>query len=149
MANTFRRMVAVKVLRDELMTEIAAERFLREVRVTAQLHHPNVVPVLNSGEFGGRLFFVLPYMDGGTLRARLQRDKQLPIADVIDIGRSIANALASAHERNVLHRDVKPENILFTGGQACLADFGIARAIVQLTGESTTSTGLVRGTPAT
>ena len=144
----FSRMVALKILRDELMTELTAERFLREVRVTAQLHHPNVVPVLNSGEFGGRLFFVLPYMDGGTLRARLQRDKQLPIAEVIEIGKSIASALASAHERNVLHRDVKPENILFTGGQACLADFGIARAIIQMTGESTTSTGLVRGTPA-
>src|SRR5215467_13526121 len=93
----FSRMVALKVLRDEIATEMTAERFLREVRLTAQLHHPNVVPVLHSGEFDGRLFCVLPYMDGGTLRARLERDKQLPIAEVIEIGRSIANALASAH----------------------------------------------------
>ncbi|MGH7615827.1 MAG: serine/threonine-protein kinase, partial [Gemmatimonadaceae bacterium] len=142
------RMVAIKMLREELAQGMGADRFLREVRVTAQLHHPHIVPVLNSGEYAGRLFFVLPFMDGGTLRARLEREKQLPIAEVVAIGGTIASALAVAHAHNVLHRDVKPESILFTGGQACLADFGIARAIVHASGESTTSTGLVRGTPA-
>jgi tetratricopeptide (TPR) repeat protein len=142
------RMVAIKILREELAAGVTAERFLREVQVTAQLHHPHIVPVLHSGEYEGRLFFVLPYLDGGTLRERLQREKQLPVPDVVAIGVTIASALAIAHEKNVLHRDVKPENILFTGGQACLADFGIARAMVQLSGESTTSTGIVRGTPA-
>jgi serine/threonine protein kinase/tetratricopeptide (TPR) repeat protein len=142
------RMVAIKVLRPELLDSGAADRFLREIRVTAQLHHPNIVPVLHSGESDGRLFFVLPYLDGGTLRARLEREKQLPIADAVAIAVTIAGALSNAHEKNLLHRDVKPENILFTGGQACLADFGIARAIVRATGEGTTSTGLVRGTVA-
>jgi eukaryotic-like serine/threonine-protein kinase len=142
------RMVAIKVLRDELSTGLAADRFLREIRVTAQLHHPNILPVLHSGEDVGRLFFVLPFMDGGTLRDRLQREKQLPVAEVVAIGVTVANALASAHEKNVLHRDVKPENILFTGGQACLADFGIARAITRASDDSTTTTGLIRGTPA-
>jgi eukaryotic-like serine/threonine-protein kinase len=143
------RFVAIKVLRHELSASLAADRFLREIKLTAQLHHPNIVPVLGSGADGDRLFFVLPYMDGGTLRARLEREKQLPISEVVAIGVTVASALASAHEKNVLHRDVKPENILFTGGQACLADFGIARAIDRATTEeSTTSTGLVRGTPA-
>lgn len=142
------RMVAIKVLREELTAGVAADRFLREIRVTAQLHHLNILPVLHSGDDNRRLFFVLPYMDGGTLRVRLEREKQLPVSDVVAIGVTIANALAAAHEKNLLHRDVKPENILFTGGQACLADFGIARAITRATDESTTTTGLVRGTPA-
>src|SRR5207253_9055802 len=104
--------VAIKVLREELTSGLAADRFLREIRVTAQLHHPNILPVLQSGEDGGRLFFVLPYMDGGTLRDRLDREKQLPVAEVVAIGLTIADALASAHAKNLLHRDVKPENIL-------------------------------------
>jgi serine/threonine-protein kinase len=144
----YARMVAIKVLRQELSGSGAADRFLREVRLTAQLHHPNIVPVLHSGEHTGHLFFVLPYLDGGTLRDRLEREKQLPIADVVSMGKTIALALASAHEWNILHRDVKPENILFSAGQACLADFGIARAITRASGESVTSTGLVVGTPA-
>lgn len=146
--HEYGRMVAIKVLRHELSQSVASDRFLREVRITAQLHHPNIVPILHSGEHAGQLFFVLPYLDGGTLRERFQREKQLPISEVVSIGRTIALALASAHERNTLHRDVKPENILFTGGQACLADFGIARALTPVTGESTTSTGIVLGTPA-
>lgn len=142
------RHVAIKVLRQEFAESVAADRFLREIRLTAQLHHPHIVPVLGSGESNGRLYFVLPYMDGGTLRDRLKAEKQLPIEDVVAIGSTIAAALGSAHERGMLHRDVKPENILFTGGQACLADFGIARTIQQASGEHSTSTGLVRGTPA-
>jgi hypothetical protein len=131
-----------------LASGIAADRFLREIRVTAQLHHPNILPVLHSGEDSSRLFFVLPFMDGGTLRDRLDREKQLPVTEVLAIGLTIANALSAAHERNVLHRDVKPENILFTGGQACLSDFGIARAITRSADDSTTTQGFVRGTPA-
>ncbi len=141
--------VAIKVLRQELVTEISSERFLREIRVTARLQHPNIVPVLDSGEYEGRLYFVSPLMDGGTLRARLERDKQLPLDDVIAIGKSIGAALQFAHARELLHRDVKPENILFGDGQACLADFGIARALSASSGEATTTTaGVVRGTPA-
>ena len=145
------RPVAIKILRAELVTEISTERFLREIRVTARLEHPNIVPVLDSGEYDERLYFVLPHMEGGTLRARLEREKQLPISDVITIGKTIAAALQFAHEHRLLHRDVKPENILFTGGEACLADFGIARAWSEASGEtgpSSTSTGVVRGTPA-
>jgi eukaryotic-like serine/threonine-protein kinase len=141
--------VAIKVLREELLTEVSADRFLREIRVTAQLQHPNIVPVLDSGECDGRLYFVSQYMDGGTLRERLDREKQLPLDDVITIGKTIASALQFAHERELLHRDVKPENILFGNGQACLADFGIARALSASAGAATTTTaGVVRGTPA-
>ncbi len=140
--------VAVKVLRPELTTFVTSERFLREIRLSANLSHPNIVPLLDSGDSDGRLFCVMPLMEDGTLRQRLQAEKQLPISEVISIGQSIAQALHFAHERNLLHRDVKPENILFADGRACLADFGIARALVHATGESTTSTGIVRGTPA-
>ncbi|MGE5730315.1 MAG: protein kinase domain-containing protein [Gemmatimonas sp.] len=118
------RAVAIKILRDELVTEISTERFLREIRVTTRLQHPNIVPVLGSGEYDDRPFLVLPHMDGGTLRERFEREKQLPLAEVISIGKTIAEALQFAHERKLLHRDVKPENILFADGQACLADFG-------------------------
>ncbi|HXT14125.1 MAG TPA: serine/threonine-protein kinase [Gemmatimonadaceae bacterium] len=142
------RMVAIKWLRQELAESLAADRFLREIKLTAQLQHPNIVTVLASGVYNGRPYFALPYMDGGTLRERLQNEKQLAIEEVVRIGTTIAGALAFAHERNFLHRDVKPENILFTGGQACLSDFGIARALTRASDDSTTTTGMVRGTPA-
>jgi len=143
------RMVAIKMLRPELVASASAAQFLREIRRTAQLHHPHIVPVLDSGESdGGGLYYVLPFMEGGTLRDRLKHDKQLPLTDVIAIGCAVASALDVAHADGLVHRDVKPENILFTAGEACLADFGIARALVQASGEATTSTGVVRGTPA-
>ena len=146
------RSVAIKILREELVTEISTERFLREIRVTTRLEHPNIVPVLDSGEIEGRPFFVLPHMDGGTLRSRLEREKQLPIPDVLAIGKAVAAALQFAHEHRFLHRDVKPENILFADGEPRLADFGIARALSESSSSgsapSTTSTGVVRGTPA-
>ena len=143
------RPVAIKVLRRELAESIGAERFLREIRLTAQLQHPNIVPVLDSGDAGGGiLYFVLPYMDGGTLRERIARETQLSINAAVDIARTIAMALEYAHGRGLIHRDVKPENILFTSGQACLADFGIARVLDQLSADAVTTTGLVRGTPA-
>ena len=142
------RQVALKVLRPELVASVGAERFKREIDLTARLDHPSIVPVLGSGTWNDSLFFVLPFMNGGTLRERLENERQLPIADVIAIGISIASALQFAHERNLLHRDVKPENILFHDGRASLSDFGIARATTLSSGERTTSTGLVRGTPA-
>lgn len=140
--------VAVKLLRQELSQSVGADRFLREIRLNEKLHHPHIVPVLDSGEHDGRLYFVLPHMEDGSLRQLLQREKQLPIERAIEITKTVAQALDYAHRQNLIHRDVKPENILFTAGQACLADFGIARAVERAIDESTTDTGLVRGTPA-
>jgi serine/threonine-protein kinase len=143
------RMVALKLMRDELVGTISTERFFKEIQRTGELQHPHIVPLLASGEHDGRPFCVLPFMDGGTLRQRLEKEKQLPLADAVAICGQVARALAFAHGRNLIHRDVKPENILFTAGQATLADFGIARALERSSGgESTTSTGIVRGTPA-
>ena len=142
------RLVAVKVLRPEFVESTSAARFLREIKVTSKLQHPLIVPVLDSGAVDDQLYFVLPYMDGGTLRERLNRDKQLPIEDALVIAKSVSSALAYAHQQGLIHRDVKPENILFTRGQACLADFGIARAFELASTDRTTSTGVVRGTPA-
>src|SRR5688500_7952570 len=140
--------VAVKLLRPELTQSVGADRFLREIKLNEKLHHPHIVSVLDSGEHEGRLYFVLPHMEDGSLRQMLQREKQLPIETAISIARTIAQALDYAHQQKLIHRDVKPENILFTSGQACLADFGIARALERAMDESTTDSGLVRGTPA-
>src|ERR1700741_3859029 len=142
------RPVAIKVLRQEIAETIGGGRFLREIKLTQGLHHPRILPVLDSGEFEGRLYFVLPYMDGGTLRTRLQREHQLPLEEAVRIACTIADALAHAHQQGYVHRDVKPENILFSDGEACLADFGIARAIERSTEDTTTSTGIARGTAA-
>jgi serine/threonine-protein kinase len=143
------RMVAIKTLRRELAETLSANRFLREIRLVAALHHPHIVPLLDSGEADGVLYCVMPYMDGGTLRDRLTRDKQLPLDQAVSIVRTIAGALDSAHSKGLVHRDVKPANILFAAGQPCLGDFGIARALVRGSDDdSTTTTGLVRGTPA-
>jgi tRNA A-37 threonylcarbamoyl transferase component Bud32/tetratricopeptide (TPR) repeat protein len=139
--------VAIKVLRPELAESVGADRFVREIRVTTDLQHRHILPVLDSGADGGLLYCVLPYMEGGTLRDRLMREKQLPIDDAIGITRTIALALAYAHGRGLIHRDIKPENILFTRGEAYLGDFGIARLLYD-TGANTTTTGVVRGTPA-
>ncbi|MEX2154955.1 MAG: protein kinase [Gemmatimonadaceae bacterium] len=142
------RDVAIKMLRRELAESLSADRFLKEIRLTATLQHPSIVPVLDSGEYRGTLYCVLAYMSGGTLRSLLARNKQLPLGDVMAIGATLARALDFAHQQNIVHRDVKPENILFAGGHPCIADFGIARAIERAAGDSTTSTGIVRGTPA-
>ena len=142
------RDVALKVLRPELVESHGARQFLKEIRLTADLHHPCIVPLLDSGETNGQLYYVLPHMSEGTLRTRMSRERQMTVESAVAIAKTLAGALAYAHERGVIHRDVKPENILFSGGEAHLADFGIARALERAIGDATTSTGVVRGTPA-
>ena len=142
------RPVALKVLRDILVESRSVPQFLREIELHRGLTHPNIVPVLDSGTSDGRPYIVHPYLDGGTLRTRLQSERQLPFREVIAIGTALAEALAYAHKAGLIHRDVKPENILFADGRAHLSDFGIARALERMTGDVTTSTGVVRGTPA-
>ena len=140
--------VVLKVLRRELVDSVAADRFLREFRLNAGLKHPHIAPILNSGQFGADLFLVMPHMESGSLRLRLEKERQLSIEAVVEIVRTIGSALQHAHERGFVHRDVKPENILFSGDHAYLSDFGIARAIERAAGDSTTTLGMIRGTPA-
>jgi tetratricopeptide (TPR) repeat protein/tRNA A-37 threonylcarbamoyl transferase component Bud32 len=142
------RVVAIKVLHDELAQSTASDRFLREIRRHSGLEHPRILPVLDAGDYAGQLYCVFPFMEGGTLRQRLVRERQLPIADAVAIARTIADALGYAHRLGIIHRDVKPENILFTAGQPCLADFGIARTLEHVMGDTSTSRGIVRGTVA-
>ena len=142
------RVVAIKVLHDELAQSTASDRFLREIRRHSGLQHPRILPVLDAGEHEGRLYCVFPFMEGGTLRQRLVRERQLPIADAVAIARTVAEALEYAHRLGIIHRDVKPENILFTEGEPCLADFGIARTLEHVMGDTSTSRGVVRGTVA-
>ena len=140
------RKVAIKTLRAELAASIGADRFLREIRVAANLQHPNVLGLYDSGEANGILFYVMPFIEGESLRARLNREQQLPLHDAVRITREAAEALAYAHEHGVVHRDIKPENILLQNGHALVADFGIARA-VDAAGEKLTQTGMAVGTP--
>ncbi|MGE5102605.1 MAG: protein kinase domain-containing protein, partial [Deltaproteobacteria bacterium] len=141
------RDVAVKVLRPELAAALGAERFLAEIKTTANLQHPHILPLHDSGEAGGSLFYVMPFVQGESLRDRLTRERQLPVDDAVRIAREVADALAYAHERGVIHRDIKPENILLQGGHALVADFGIALAVQQAGGQRMTQTGLSLGTP--
>jgi serine/threonine protein kinase len=124
-----RRPVAIKVLRPDLGVSLGAERFLREIRIAAQLQHPHIVPVFDSGEAGGRLWYAMPLVEGETLRARLAREGHLPVADAVRIAREVADALGYAHGRGVVHRDIKPENILLSRGHALVTDFGVAKAV--------------------
>ena len=140
------RPVALKVLRPEVGAAAGAERFEREIRLAARLTHPNILPVLDSGAADGRLWYTMPFIDGESLRARIDREKQLPLDDAIRLTREIADALAYAHAQGVLHRDVKPENILLASGHALVTDFGIARALDE-TAERLTHTGITIGTP--
>src|ERR671918_694369 len=123
------RQVALKVLNPELGAVIGVDRFLAEIRVTANLQHPNLLPLFDSGEANGLLFYVMPFVEGESLRARLDREKQLPIDEAIRIAAAIANALDYAHRHDVIHRDLKPENVLLHDGQPLVADFGIALAV--------------------
>ncbi len=141
------RKVAVKVLRPELAAVLGPERFLREIETTANLRHPHILPLYDSGEADGFLYYVMPLVEGESLRARLDRQQQLPIDDALGIAREIADALGYAHQRGIIHRDIKPENILLEGSHAVVADFGIARAITSAGAEKLTATGLSVGTP--
>ena len=142
-----RRQVALKVLRPELAAQIGPERFLREIERAAGLNHPHIVPLLDSGEAGGFLYYVMPHMEGESLREKLTREKQLSLDDALQIAREVADALGYAHHHDVVHRDIKPENILLQSGHAVVADFGIARAITA-EGGTLTATGMAQGTPA-
>jgi eukaryotic-like serine/threonine-protein kinase len=141
------RPVALKVLHPEIAAGLGSERFLREIHLAARLQHPHILTVYDSGEAAGRLWFTMPYIEGESLRDRLRREGQLPVADAVRITREAALALDFAHRRGAIHRDIKPENILLTDGQALVADFGIARAISG-GDERLTETGLTLGTPA-
>ena len=141
------RLVAIKVLHHELSHALGAQRFLREIKLTASLQHPHILPIHDSGEAHDQLYYVMPYVEGDSMRHRLGADNRLSIEEAVRIGREVAGALAYAHERGVVHRDIKPENILFSGGHAVLADFGIARAINRAH-EKITQQGTITGTPA-
>ena len=141
------RPVAVKVLNPDLGAVLGVERFLAEIKVTANLQHPNLLPLFDSGEAGGLLFYVMPYVDGESLRAKLMREKQLPIDEAVRISIAIASALDYAHSHGVIHRDLKPENVLMQSGQPVIADFGIALAVSKAGGNRVTQTGISLGTP--
>ena len=144
---THDRHVAVKVLLPELAVTLGQERFLREIEVGTKLQHPRIVGVLDSGQAEGILYYVMPFVDGASLRDRLNREKQLSVDDTIKITQQVADALAYAHAQNVIHRDIKPENILLDANGAMVADFGIARAVSVAGGETLTKTGMAVGTP--
>jgi len=142
------RPVAIKVLLPDLASALGAGRFLKEIEVTANLHHPHILPLYDSGDAGGQLYYVMPFVEGESLRARLSRERELPLGEAIRICCEVADALGYAHGHGVIHRDVKPENILLEGGHAIVADFGIARALTAAGGQRLTQTGFVVGTPA-
>jgi eukaryotic-like serine/threonine-protein kinase len=141
------RKVAVKVLRPELAAVIGAERFLTEIKTTAALQHPHILPLFDSGHVGSFLFYVMPFVEGESLRDRLNRETQLPIHDAVRIATEVASALDYAHRHQVIHRDIKPENIMLHDGQALVADFGIALAVSAAGGARMTETGMSLGTP--
>ena len=141
------RKVALKVLKPELAAVVGAERFLTEIETTANLQHPHILPLFDSGEADGFLFYVMPYVDGESLRDRLDRERQLPVDEAVDLVRIVAMALDHAHREGVIHRDIKPANILLRDGQPLIADFGIALALGSAAGARMTETGLSLGTP--
>jgi serine/threonine-protein kinase len=142
------RFVALKTLRPEIAMALGRERFLREIKLAARLQHPNILPVYDSGDANGTLFYVMPYVEGESLRDRVEREPQLPLADALQIAHEVADALSYAHSHDVVHRDIKPENIMLSGGHAIVTDFGIARAVSAAGGDKLTETGLVIGTPS-
>jgi len=142
------RPVAVKVLEPALAASLGAERFLREIRITAKLSHPHILPLYDSGEAAGLLYYVMPYVVGESLADLLAREKQLAIRDAVQIIREAASALGHAHGQGLVHRDIKPQNIMMSGGHAIVADFGIARAVSEAGGNKLTQTGMSIGTPA-
>ncbi len=143
------RQVAIKVVKPEVVVTVGAERFIAEIRTTAHLKHPHILPLFDSGAIGETLFYVMPYIDGESLRARLRREAPLPIADAVRILREVADALAHAHAQGIVHRDVKPDNVLMSGRHVFLADFGIARALEGAASldKTMTATAMIVGTP--
>jgi serine/threonine protein kinase/Flp pilus assembly protein TadD len=150
LAEDFRhgRSVAVKVLHPELASALGSDRFLREIRLAARLNHPHILPLFDSGDAGGFLFYVMPYIEGESLRDRMNREGQLTLEDSLHIGRAVAGALDYAHRNHIVHRDIKPENIMLNEGEPMVMDFGIAKAVSAAGSETLTQTGMVIGTPA-
>src|SRR5687768_305987 len=142
------RSVAVKVLNSDVAASLGTERFLQEIKTVAGLTHPHIVPVHDSGETGGVLFYVMPHIEGETLRQRLNREGKLPAAEAARLARQLAGALDFAHRHGVVHRDIKPENIILVEGEPLILDFGIAKAISAAGGDTLTQTGIAIGTPA-
>ena len=142
------RPVAIKVLHPELAVSLGSERFLREIEIAASLSHPHILTLIDPGEVGGLLYYVMPYVEGESLRGRLTRERQLPLEDALQITRQVASALGYAHARGVVHRDIKPENVMLYEGEAMVTDFGIAKAISAAGGDALTHTGMAVGTPA-
>jgi serine/threonine-protein kinase len=140
------RQVALKLLRPELAAALGPERFLREIQIAARLTHPNILPLLDSGDADGTLYYVMPYVEGETLRERLTRERQLPVDEAVRIAQRVATALGYAHGQGVVHRDIKPENILLTGGEPVVADFGIAKAVSAAGQTRLTESGFAVGT---
>jgi serine/threonine protein kinase len=141
------RQVAIKVLKPELAAVLGAERFVQEIKTTAALSHPHILPLFDSGEAGGFLYYVMPYLQGETIREKLNRETQLGIEEAVRIATDVADALDYAHRHGVIHRDIKPENILLHDGRPMVADFGIALAVSAAAGGRMTETGLSLGTP--
>jgi serine/threonine protein kinase/Tfp pilus assembly protein PilF len=150
LANDLRhdRRVALKVLHPELSSALGPDRFLREIKLAARLNHPHIVPLFDSGEAAGFLFYVMPVVEGESLRDRLLRDGQIPLEEALQIVRGIASALDYAHRQNIVHRDIKPENVMLQEGEAMVMDFGIAKAVSVAAGDTLTQTGMMVGTPA-
>jgi len=128
------RQVAVKVLLPDLATALGPDRFLREIRIAANLNHPHILALFDSGEADGFLYYVMPYIEGKTLRDRIDKEGELPLREAVRIIREVADALAFAHSHGVVHRDIKPDNVMLTGGHAIVADFGVAKAVSEATG---------------
>ena len=141
------RQVAVKVFRPELASSLGTERFLREINIAAKLSHPHILPLYDSGEAAGFLYYIMPLVEGESLADRMEREKMLPFEDALQIAREVADGLNYAHARGLVHRDIKPDNIMLTGGHAVVMDFGIARAVSAAGGDKLTQTGMAVGTP--
>ncbi|MEE8550854.1 MAG: protein kinase, partial [Gemmatimonadota bacterium] len=142
------RQVAVKILHPELASGIGQERFLREIQLAARLSHPHILPLYDSGEDDGHLYFVMPYVEGGSLRERMAREGRIPEEDTLEIARAVAGALDYAHRQGIVHRDIKPENIMIHDGVAMVTDFGIGKALSAVGGDTLTQQGALLGTPA-